>query len=95
VAIAAFKKPMNALSTPMSMAFTLHGPTRRARGPPSAHGHFKESRRCPRGSKVVDPFAIEFAGKYRVPQAKRPVSPDWDIDITQEAVSGTLIVLRR
>ena len=43
------------------------------------------------GSKVLQIRAVEFAGKYRVPLRVLSSFTDWDIPITDEAKSGTLI----
>jgi aspartate kinase len=43
------------------------------------------------GSKVLHIRSVEFAGKYRVPLRVLSSFTPWDIDITQEAQSGTLI----
>ncbi len=43
------------------------------------------------GSKVLQIRSVEFAGKYRVPLRVLSSFTPWDIDIHQEAVSGTLI----
>ena len=43
------------------------------------------------GSKVLQIRSVEFAGKYRVPLRGLSSFTPWDIDIHQEAVSGTLI----
>ena len=43
------------------------------------------------GSKVLQIRAVEFAGKYRVPLRVLSSFTPWDIDITEEAESGTLI----
>ena len=43
------------------------------------------------GSKVLQIRAVEFAGKYRVPLRVLSSFTPWDIDITEEAKSGTLI----
>ncbi len=43
------------------------------------------------GSKVLQIRAVEFAGKYRVPLRVLSSFTPWDIDIAQEARSGTLI----
>jgi aspartate kinase len=43
------------------------------------------------GSKVLQIRSVEFAGKYRVPLRVLSSFTPWDIDITQEAQSGTLI----
>ena len=43
------------------------------------------------GSKVLQIRSVEFAGKYKVPLRVLSSFTDWDIDITQEAASGTLI----
>jgi aspartate kinase len=43
------------------------------------------------GSKVLQIRAVEFAGKYRVPLRVLSSFTPWDIDLAQEADSGTLI----
>ena len=43
------------------------------------------------GSKVLQIRSVEFAGKYRVPLRVLSSFTPWDIDITEEAASGTLI----
>lgn len=43
------------------------------------------------GSKVLQIRSVEFAGKYRVPTRVLSSFTPWDIDIEQEARSGTLI----
>jgi aspartate kinase len=43
------------------------------------------------GSKVLQIRAVEFAGKYRVPLRVLSSFTPWDIDIAEEARSGTLI----
>jgi len=43
------------------------------------------------GSKVLQIRAVEFAGKYRVPLRVLSSFTPWDIDLAQEANSGTLI----
>jgi aspartate kinase len=43
------------------------------------------------GSKVLQIRAVEFAGKYRVPLRVLSSFTPWDIDIDEEARSGTLI----
>jgi aspartate kinase len=43
------------------------------------------------GSKVLQIRSVEFAGKYRVPLRVLSSFTPWDIDIDQEARSGTLI----
>ena len=43
------------------------------------------------GSKVLQIRSVEFAGKYRVPTRVLSSFTPWDIDIAQEAQSGTLI----
>ena len=43
------------------------------------------------GSKVLQIRAVEFAGKYRVPLRVLSSFTPWDIDIAEEAKSGTLI----
>jgi aspartate kinase len=43
------------------------------------------------GSKVLQIRSVEFAGKYRVPLRVLSSFTPWDIDITEEARSGTLI----
>ena len=43
------------------------------------------------GSKVLQIRSVEFAGKYRVPLRVLSSFTPWDIDIEQEAKSGTLI----
>ncbi|MBP6894682.1 MAG: aspartate kinase [Gammaproteobacteria bacterium] len=43
------------------------------------------------GSKVLQIRSVEFAGKYRVPLRVLSSFTPWDIDINEEAVSGTLI----
>ena len=62
-----------------------------------------EARRMPRvsfeemlemaslGSKVLQIRSVEFAGKYRVPLRVLSSFTPWDIDIDEEAASGTLI----
>jgi aspartate kinase len=43
------------------------------------------------GSKVLQIRSVEFAGKYRVPLRVLSSFTPWDIDIQEEALSGTLI----
>ena len=43
------------------------------------------------GSKVLQIRSVEFAGKYRVPMRVLSSFTPWDIDIVEEAKSGTLI----
>jgi aspartate kinase len=43
------------------------------------------------GSKVLQIRSVEFAGKYRVPLRVLSSFTDWDMDINEEAQSGTLI----
>jgi aspartate kinase len=43
------------------------------------------------GSKVLQIRSVEFAGKYRVPLRVLSSFTPWDIDIDEEAKSGTLI----
>jgi aspartate kinase len=43
------------------------------------------------GSKVLQIRSVEFAGKYRVPLRVLSSFTPWDIDILEEASSGTLI----
>ena len=43
------------------------------------------------GSKVLQIRSVEFAGKYRVPLRVLSSFTPWDMDITEEANSGTLI----
>jgi aspartate kinase len=43
------------------------------------------------GSKVLQIRSVEFAGKYRVPLRVLSSFTPWDIDINEEAHSGTLI----
>ena len=43
------------------------------------------------GSKVLQIRSVEFAGKYRVPLRVLSSFTPWDIDIAEEALSGTLI----
>lgn len=43
------------------------------------------------GSKVLQIRSVEFAGKYRVPMRVLSSFTPWDIDIAEEASSGTLI----
>jgi aspartate kinase len=43
------------------------------------------------GSKVLQIRSVEFAGKYRVPLRVLSSFTDWDIPLTEEARSGTLI----
>ena len=43
------------------------------------------------GSKVLQIRSVEFAGKYRVPLRVLSSFTPWDMDIVQEATSGTLI----
>ena len=43
------------------------------------------------GSKVLQIRSVEFAGKYRVPVRVLSSFTPWDIDINEEAHSGTLI----
>ena len=43
------------------------------------------------GSKVLQIRSVEFAGKYRVPLRVLSSFTPWDIDIHEEAASGTLI----
>ena len=43
------------------------------------------------GSKVLQIRSVEFAGKYKVPVRVLSSFTPWDIDLNEEAVSGTLI----
>ena len=43
------------------------------------------------GSKVLQIRSVEFAGKYKVPMRVLSSFTPWDIDINEEASSGTLI----
>jgi len=43
------------------------------------------------GSKVLQIRSVEFAGKYKVPLRVLSSFTDWNIDINEEAKSGTLI----
>jgi len=43
------------------------------------------------GSKVLQIRSVEFAGKYKVPLRVLSSFTPWDIDINEEAKSGTLI----
>jgi aspartate kinase len=43
------------------------------------------------GSKVLQIRSVEFAGKYKVPLRVLSSFTDWDIDLEEEARSGTLI----
>ena len=43
------------------------------------------------GSKVLQIRSVEFAGKYKVPMRVLSSFTPWDIDLTEEANSGTLI----
>jgi aspartate kinase len=43
------------------------------------------------GSKVLQIRSVEFAGKYRVPLRVLSSFTPWDVDIAEEAASGTLI----
>jgi aspartate kinase len=43
------------------------------------------------GSKVLQIRSVEFAGKYRIPLRVLSSFTPWDIDLQEEAVSGTLI----
>ena len=43
------------------------------------------------GSKVLQIRSVEFAGKYRVPLRVLSSFTPWDIEIAEEARSGTLI----
>jgi aspartate kinase len=43
------------------------------------------------GSKVLQIRSVEFAGKYKVPLRVLSSFTEWDIDIDEEAKSGTLI----
>jgi aspartate kinase len=43
------------------------------------------------GSKVLQIRSVEFAGKYKVPLRVLSSFTPWDIDIDEEAKSGTLI----
>ncbi|MSQ57315.1 MAG: aspartate kinase [Limnohabitans sp.] len=43
------------------------------------------------GSKVLQIRSVEFAGKYKVPLRVLSSFTEWDIDIDEEAQSGTLI----
>jgi len=43
------------------------------------------------GSKVLQIRSVEFAGKYKVPLRVLSSFTEWDIDILEEAKSGTLI----
>src|SRR5690606_11612004 len=43
------------------------------------------------GSKVLQIRSVEFAGKYRVPMRVLSSFTPWDVDLAEEAQSGTLI----
>ncbi|QIL43594.1 aspartate kinase [Acidovorax sp. HDW3] len=43
------------------------------------------------GSKVLQIRSVEFAGKYKVPMRVLSSFTPWDIDLNEEATSGTLI----
>ena len=43
------------------------------------------------GSKVLQIRSVEFAGKYKVPMRVLSSFTPWDIDLAEEAASGTLI----
>jgi len=43
------------------------------------------------GSKVLQIRSVEFAGKYKVPLRVLSSFTPWDIDLNEEAISGTLI----
>ena len=43
------------------------------------------------GSKVLQIRSVEFAGKYKVPMRVLSSFTPWDIDLAEEATSGTLI----
>jgi aspartate kinase len=43
------------------------------------------------GSKVLQIRSVEFAGKYKVPLRVLSSFTPWDIDLNEEAASGTLI----
>ena len=43
------------------------------------------------GSKILQIRSVEFAGKYRVPMRVLSSFTPWDIDLAEEAASGTLI----
>ncbi len=45
------------------------------------------------GSKVLQIRSVEFAGKYRVPTRVLSSFTPWDIDLAEEAKSGTLITV--
>ena len=45
------------------------------------------------GSKVLQTRSVEFAGKYRVPVRVLSSFTPWDIDLQEEAASGTLITI--
>ncbi|KQV89010.1 aspartate kinase [Pelomonas sp. Root1237] len=47
------------------------------------------------GSKILQIRSVEFAGKYRVPLRVLSSFTPWDIDITEEAASGTLITFEQ
>ncbi len=45
------------------------------------------------GSKVLQTRSVEFAGKYKVPVRVLSSFTPWDIDLQEEAASGTLITI--
>jgi aspartate kinase len=45
------------------------------------------------GSKVLQTRSVEFAGKYKVPVRVLSSFTPWDIDLAEEAASGTLITI--
>ena len=45
------------------------------------------------GSKVLQTRSVEFAGKYKVPVRVLSSFTPWDIDLEEEAASGTLITI--
>jgi aspartate kinase len=47
------------------------------------------------GSKILQIRSVEFAGKYKVPLRVLSSFTPWDIDITEEAASGTLITFEQ
>jgi aspartate kinase len=69
-----------------------HRPARGARGPPLHTISFEEMlEMASLGSKVLQIRSVEFAGKYKVPMRVLSSFTPWDIDINEEAKSGTLI----
>ena len=47
------------------------------------------------GSKVLQIRSVEFAGKYKVPMRVLSSFTPWDIDLAEEAQSGTLITFEK